>query len=37
MAIAAGFMPVSLGDRVLSAITAPVVALSIVGAFLDTQ
>jgi len=37
MAIAAGFIPVSLGDRVLSAVTAPVVALSIVGAFLDTQ
>ena len=37
MAIATGFIPVSLGDRVLSAITAPVVALSIVGAFLDTQ
>ncbi len=36
-AIAAGFIPVSLGDRVLSAITAPVVALSIVGAFLDTR
>jgi 16S rRNA (uracil1498-N3)-methyltransferase len=36
-AIAAGFIPVSLGDRVLSAVTAPVVALSIVGAFLDTQ
>jgi len=27
---------VTLGDRVLSAITAPVVALSIVSAFLDT-
>ena len=37
MAIAAGFIPVSLGDRVLSAVTAPVVALSIVGAFLDTK
>lgn len=36
-AIAAGFEPVSLGDRVLSAVTAPVVALSIVGAFLDTN
>jgi len=36
-AIAAGFSPVSLGDRILSAVTAPVVALSIVGAFLDTQ
>ena len=37
MAITAGFIPVSLGDRVLSAITAPVVALSIVSAFLDTK
>lgn len=37
MAIASGFIPVSLGDRVLSAITAPVVALSIVSAFLDTK
>lgn len=37
MAIAAGFIPVSLGDRVLSAVTAPVVALSIVSAFLDTR
>lgn len=37
MAIASGFIPVSLGDRVLSAVTAPVVALSIIGAFLDIQ
>lgn len=37
MAIASGFIPVSLGDRVLSATTAPVVALSIVSAFLDTK
>ncbi|MCY7331904.1 MAG: 16S rRNA (uracil(1498)-N(3))-methyltransferase [Pseudanabaena sp. CAN_BIN31] len=37
MAIASGFIPVSLGDRVLSAVTAPVVALSIIGAFSDTQ
>ena len=37
MAIAAGFIPVSLGDRVLSAVTAPVVALAVVGAFLDTD
>lgn len=37
MAIAAGFIPVSLGDRVLSAITAPVVALSIIGAFLELR
>ena len=35
MAIGAGFIPVSLGDRILSAVTAPVVALAIVGAFLD--
>ncbi|NMF59523.1 RsmE family RNA methyltransferase [Pseudanabaena yagii] len=37
IAIASGFIPVSLGDRVLSAVTAPVVALSIVSAFLDTK
>ena len=37
IAIAAGFVAVSLGDRVLSAVTAPVVALSIVSAFLDTK
>ncbi len=37
MAIASGFVAVSLGDRVLSAVTAPVVALSIVSAFLDTK
>lgn len=37
MAISSGFIPVSLGDRVLSAVTAPVVALSIVSAFLDTK
>ena len=37
MAIASRFIPVSLGDRILSAVTAPVVALSIIGAFLDTQ
>ena len=37
LAIAAGFVAVSLGDRVLSAVTAPVVALSIVSAFLDTK
>ncbi|NUN63844.1 16S rRNA (uracil(1498)-N(3))-methyltransferase [Pseudanabaena biceps] len=36
MAIAQGFIPVSLGDRVFSAVTAPVVALSIIGAFLET-
>ncbi|MFN4776540.1 MAG: 16S rRNA (uracil(1498)-N(3))-methyltransferase, partial [Pseudanabaena sp.] len=37
MAIASGFVPVSLGDRVLSAVTAPVVALSIVSAFSDCR
>jgi 16S rRNA (uracil1498-N3)-methyltransferase len=37
IAIAVGFVPVSLGDRVLSAITAPVLALSIISAFLDTS
>ena len=37
MAIASGFVPVSLGDRVLSAVTAPVVALSIVSAFIDCR
>ncbi len=37
IAIAAGFVPVSLGDRVLSAVTAPVLALSIISAFLDTR
>jgi 16S rRNA (uracil1498-N3)-methyltransferase len=37
MAIAAGFVPVSLGDRVLSAVTAPVVALSIISAFSDCR
>ena len=37
MAIASGFFPVSLGDRVLSAVTAPVVALSIVSAFSDSR
>jgi len=36
MAIASGFTPVSLGDRVLSAVTAPVVALSIISAFLES-
>jgi 16S rRNA (uracil1498-N3)-methyltransferase len=37
IAIGSGFIPVSLGDRILSAVTAPVVALSIIGAFSDTQ
>jgi 16S rRNA (uracil1498-N3)-methyltransferase len=31
-AIAAGFQPVSLGRRILRAVTAPVVALSLVAA-----
>jgi 16S rRNA (uracil1498-N3)-methyltransferase len=34
-AIAHCFTPVSLGDRILSAVTAPVVALSIITAYLD--
>lgn len=36
MAIASGFIPVSLGDRILSAVTAPVVALAIIAAFLES-
>lgn len=35
-AIAAGFQPVSLGRRILRAVTAPIVALSIVAAALET-
>ena len=35
MAIISGFIPLSLGDRILSAVTAPVVALAIIAAFLD--
>jgi 16S rRNA (uracil1498-N3)-methyltransferase len=31
-AIAAGYQPVSLGDRILRAVTAPLVALSLIGA-----
>jgi 16S rRNA (uracil1498-N3)-methyltransferase len=36
LAIAHGFQPVSLGDRILAATTAPVVALSIVSAVIST-
>jgi 16S rRNA (uracil1498-N3)-methyltransferase len=36
-AIAAGFMPVSLGSRILRAITAPIVALSIVSAVVEKE
>lgn len=32
----AGFQPVSLGDRILRAVTAPVVALSLVAAYLES-
>jgi 16S rRNA (uracil1498-N3)-methyltransferase len=34
-AIAAGFTPVSFGSRILRAITAPIVALSVVSAFVE--
>ncbi|MBD2100570.1 16S rRNA (uracil(1498)-N(3))-methyltransferase [Leptolyngbya sp. FACHB-261] len=34
-ALAAGFQPVSLGSRILRAVTAPVVALGLVAAFLE--
>ena len=37
LAIAAGFQPVSLGRRILRAVTAPVVALSLVAAVLELQ
>lgn len=37
MAIANDFQPVSLGDRVLAAVTAPVVALSIIAAISESQ
>ncbi len=33
----AGFQPISLGDRVLRAVTAPVVALSLVAAYLESD
>jgi 16S rRNA (uracil1498-N3)-methyltransferase len=36
-AIAAGFQPVSLGSRILRAITAPIAAMSIVSAAIDRQ
>lgn len=36
-AIAAGFQPVSLGHRILRAVTAPLVALSLIAASLETQ
>jgi 16S rRNA (uracil1498-N3)-methyltransferase len=35
-AIKAGFVPVSLGKRILRAITAPVAAMAIVGAYLES-
>jgi 16S rRNA (uracil1498-N3)-methyltransferase len=34
-AIAAGFQPISLGDRILRSVTAPIVALSLVAAYLE--
>ncbi len=37
LALAQGFQPVSLGDRILAATTAPVVALAIVSAVLQTH
>jgi len=37
LALAHNFQPVSLGDRILAAITAPVVALSIVTAVIESQ
>jgi 16S rRNA (uracil1498-N3)-methyltransferase len=36
-AIAAGFQPVSLGHRILRAVTAPLMALSLIAASLETQ
>jgi 16S rRNA (uracil1498-N3)-methyltransferase len=35
MAIASGFQPVSLGSRILRAVTAPVVALSLIAGALE--
>jgi 16S rRNA (uracil1498-N3)-methyltransferase len=35
-AIAADFLPVSLGKRILRTITAPLVALAIINAYLDS-
>jgi 16S rRNA (uracil1498-N3)-methyltransferase len=37
LAIAYNFQPISLGDRILAAITAPVVALSIVSGVIESQ
>jgi 16S rRNA (uracil1498-N3)-methyltransferase len=37
LALAYNFQPVSLGDRILAAVTAPVVALSIVTAVIESQ
>jgi 16S rRNA (uracil1498-N3)-methyltransferase len=36
-AIAAGFQPVSLGSRILRAVTAPIVALSLIAAFYESE
>lgn len=36
-AIAVGYQPVSLGDRILRAVTAPIVALSLVGAAMENK
>lgn len=36
-AIAAGYQPVSLGDRVLRAVTAPIAALSLISAVLESE
>ena len=36
-AIEAGFQPVSLGQRILRAVTAPIVALSLIGGYCDRQ
>lgn len=36
-AIAAGFQPISLGHRILRAVTAPLMALSLIAASLETQ
>ena len=35
-AIASDFLPVSLGKRILRTITAPLVALAIINAYLDS-
>ncbi|MEA5512113.1 16S rRNA (uracil(1498)-N(3))-methyltransferase [Crocosphaera sp. UHCC 0190] len=36
-AIAAGFVPVSLGSRILRAVTAPIVSLSLITSFVEKQ